>query len=142
MNDDMTKRLEALMDYIGERAKQADGFVMEQAPLVAREIVAWTMWYSLVWVGVGVVLVAAAVVLWRVGVVKDREARVAEAKKPRREWGGGEYDGSWLALAFAGPIVCGMAAAACIGVAGSTVIKSVVAPRLVVVDYVKSLGRR
>jgi hypothetical protein len=48
MNPEYESKLSALLDYIGTTAKDADGFVRQQTPLVAQEIVSWEFWLSTV----------------------------------------------------------------------------------------------
>lgn len=124
---ELQERLIALLDYIGERAKTAEGFAMEQLPLVAREIVAWDFWSNLVGTLMGVVLLTLAAYLI---ILICRKAE------------------DWLKqVEFPVPLVASLFIAffsACGGFGFMSTylmpfIKAATAPRLVVIDYVRSL---
>ncbi len=65
MRDDMDTKLVELLDYVGQVARDADGLVRAQAPLVAQEIVAWYTWSSVLGMVVGVAMVVTSVVFLR-----------------------------------------------------------------------------
>lgn len=43
------QRLNELIDYLAQTAQRAEGFVLDQAPLLAQEIVTWHIWVNAAW---------------------------------------------------------------------------------------------
>jgi hypothetical protein len=50
-----------LLNFIAESASDTKGFVLEQAPLVAHEIVAWVFWSNLIYTIIGLTMVVFGV---------------------------------------------------------------------------------
>lgn len=57
------EKLNVLLDWVGETTKSAQGFMLEQAPLVAQEIVAWTFWNGVTTSAACLVCAVALIVL-------------------------------------------------------------------------------
>jgi hypothetical protein len=111
------------MDYIGSVAKDADAFARAQLPDVAREIVAWELWSGVFLLVPAVVAVWLATFFYRKG--------MAVVKKNSRD----ADPFAWFLIATI---------LACVGAAGTvtsgtSVVKATVAPRLVILDYVKGV---
>jgi len=126
INDQLTE----LLAYIGARAKDADAFVMEHAPALAREVVAWYIVENVIAVGLFgmAVTLCGALSRWSYRWF----CRVSATEK----------DVPFLAVAscFVFAFFCAMGAIVHI----KNVIQGCVAPRMVIVDYVESKigGRR
>lgn len=118
MNEITQSQLEQLLKYIGTLAERADGFVVEQAPLLVREIVAWHMWSN-----------AALAAMCLVGVVVG----VGLARWLWRLPGLDPMDRPIAAL----PLLFAVVMAAVTLDRARTAIKAAVAPRLVVLEYVQ-----
>lgn len=118
------ERLNDLMDWVGSTAKATEGFVIEQAPLVAQEIVAWEFWGC---IGHASLFLAFAIagtltirLLWR----KDKDGNLLVDDEAAR---------------FVPSILGGIACVAFVVAAadyGIHAIKAKVAPRIVIIDYV------
>lgn len=121
-------RLASLLDFVGESAKDATSFAVEQAPLVAREIVSWHIAAHSIGalIALGVV-VGLAFLAWQI-------VRHAKQKSPVEREGMRFFAAFLLVLATAALIFALVNA----GLA----IKGVVAPRLVIIDEIRSIGGR
>ena len=117
MNDKVKEQLADLLAFVKAGAEKTTEFAVEQAPLVAREIVAWEFWSALG----GVALCVAAIVVL---------VRIAKAPSDYRD----EFVHVYL---WAGVIIFSVVGL----VAASAVIKSTVAPRLVIIDYIGRLAK-
>lgn len=118
MSEVTNEQLGQLLKYIGTLAERADGFVVEQAPLLAREIVAWHMWSNTALAAMYFAGFVAGVWmarwLWRFPWEDPIHRPIAA-----------------LPLVFA--VAMATAALDCV----HTAIKAAVAPRLVVLEYVQ-----
>lgn len=119
MNDQLNERLVSLMDYIGSVAKDADAFARAQLPDVAREIIAWELWRSVF------LLAPAIAALWLAMLFFRKGKAVIKSDDP--------FAWFFIAVVLA---VFGTAGAI---TSGASAIKAVVAPRLVILDYVKEV---
>lgn len=122
------EKLNSLLDWVGETTKSAQGFVLEQAPLVAQEIVAWELWASVVWVVFGAVGVACLATTARVCWVK------AKNHEPQDNYDD-TVGGFVVAVVFSMLGTLGLFFGVC-AVQTVDAVKAKVAPRLVIVDYV------
>lgn len=120
-------RLASLLDWLETTGRSAESFVYEQAPLIAREIVAWTLWSNLVYSLLGILALVCAGVLVRIGV------RMWRTEKDQNVLGM-----KLTGLSFPAFVLVLVGAAACACHIAPT-IKAVVAPRLVILDYVRGL---
>lgn len=120
MNDQLNERLVSLMDYIGSIAKDADAFARAQLPDVAREIVAWELWSGVF------LLVPAIVAVWLATFFSRKGMAVMKKNSSNAD------PFPW----FMGAAVLAVVGAAGTVTSGTSVIKAVVAPRLVILDYV------
>lgn len=126
MRNDTTERLDQLLDFVAQAASGTKDFVIEQAPMVAREIVAYTFWTSAIAVGFGLLclVVACAMARWTYRSFNDSTTN-----------DGREAIGLVLAIfATASALVM-------IGANVGPLIKSATAPRLVVIDYVRGASQ-
>lgn len=120
-------RLNALLDYVGTTVKDGDALLREQAPLVVKEIVAWEFWSSIATIGMTTAILALAIALLFFCMKKA----VSDTKS--------DIDWSEPAAAL-------LITAAILGVVWLVVVptnamsavKASTAPRLVVLDYLKS----
>lgn len=124
---DLEARLASLLDFVGESAKDATSFAVEQAPLVAQEIVRWHIAFyafgALVGFGVAIALALTARHLLR--------------KAARAAYDTEAYVGIGWALAFFASVAVVFSV-----IQAGTAVKGIVAPRLVVIDEIKSIGGR
>lgn len=60
MNTETEKNINELMEWVGSTADQTKGFILEQAPLYAQEVVAWSFWCGVFIAVVGLILTIAA----------------------------------------------------------------------------------
>lgn len=124
MNDQLNEHLVSLMDYIGSIAKDADAFARAQLPDVAREIVAWELWSSVFFCFTSVAILALCIWVFR-------KALRAMDDAP---------DGREIPMFMFSTIV-GLISIIAILVNGHAAVKAAVAPRLVILDYVKKAMR-
>lgn len=125
------EKIAQLLDFVRSGVERTSDFVGEQAPLVCREIVAWTFWSSAAWIAVGLVFLLVS---------------VQQSRKCFRLLGPVAREESTETVLPC--VVAGIIAAGCI-LPGAhmtmsnidPLIKSATAPRLVVIDYVKDLAR-
>lgn len=123
----MKEEIEQSLDKILEWAEAGEGFVLEQGPLVAQEIVAWTFWRGVL---IGVPCVAVAVVIVAIGLWRAYLFTKSECEVDRTM-------GTFFALAIAGVLALGPALGAAETIPNA--IKAAVAPRLVIIEYLSSL---
>lgn len=123
MDQEVKQRLLSLVDYLGAAAKDAATFTTEQAPLVARDIVAWELWSNASIAAMLIVLATALVVVARVCWANEKKERNSE--------------GGWAFLCFIA--LATSFTLACFAFFGYTTdaIKAVVAPRVVILEYVQ-----
>jgi len=112
------------MDYIGSVAKDADAFARAQLPDVAREIVAWELWSGVVYGMICVAILAACVRAFRKAMWLVNNSRDC-------------YEIPMFIISV------GLGVFAFVGLVVNTqsIVKATVAPRLVVLDYVKGAMR-
>jgi hypothetical protein len=122
MTAQLNERLVSLMDYVGSIAKDADAFARAQLPDVAREIVAWELWSGVVYGLICVAILAACVWAFRKAMWLLNNSREC-------------YDIPMFAIS----VVLGVFAFVGLMVNTNGIIKATVAPRLVVLDYVKGV---
>jgi len=124
MENMAAEKLNVLLDWVGETTKSAQGFMLEQAPLVAQEIVAWEFWSSVLaatMFAVGAAMFSKGIqMLWR----KDEQGRWAVSDDVARA----------MPTAFGAMAIVGFV----VGVAFHTAwaVKAQVAPRLVIIEYI------
>lgn len=128
-------RLNEALDFILQTAQDGKSFVLDQAPEVAKEIVAWEFWGSVARAAfcMAIFVIAMCVLFKAIGLV-------------RREFGKNVFEqceglimGGILATVVSA-VVCFVSGAG-VGVNGGLAIRAHVAPRLVVLDYVKGVVR-
>jgi len=124
-----TDRLNDALDFLLRSMQETKDFTMEQAPLVAKEIVAWEFWGGVSNAVIGVLLVLTSVI-----VIKTVYRRTAQA------WSGDSDDmvsavGGVIVMIVCILVVCGSSVQSVNGT--TSAIKASVAPRLVVLDYVR-----
>ena len=121
------ERIDQALDFVLQTANDTKGFVLEQAPLVAREIVAWTLWSGVI----------QAVVCVSLLIVIGRLVRNATARERADGCGGDPLD---IITIVAGSLaIIFIFGAACFGIGQAT--KSLVAPRLVIIDTLRSAAK-
>lgn len=127
MDQQAQEQLTRALSMMNDAAASGGNFVLEQAPMVARELVAYTLWSS---AATALLSGAALVVLYRRGIPAWKKS----AEKDRY------YDDGTGALFFlaVGFVVSGILF---LGNSRAT-IKAVTAPRLVILDYVKDMVKK
>lgn len=139
MDPKVNEQLAELLAFVKKGAEATTDFAVEQAPLVAREIVAWTFWQAVVMMAFGVVMLAAAAVCVKIA----RKVHTNEASY--YEDFGRRYmnDGAvFLIIALcAAAIVTTVGGAIQIGTYTPDAIKAVAAPRLVIIDYIGKITK-
>lgn len=126
MSDEVNQRLITMLDYIGEAVKRADGFATEQIPLVVHEIIRWE-------IASGVCGIIFALLLIVLGGWASRWC-----------WKEGENRQSNLSddTLFFGLIVGAISfviGAIILPPASMQTVKALIAPRLVVLNYVNKM---
>lgn len=146
-------RLVGLMDYLTETAKIVDSTAKEQLPLFIRDIIAWEFYSNLAWLVLGLVGLIVGLTL-----VIRFLYRVGSIYKKLPEYSG-DYDYRRVAETlrdyFVPPTIITAVAGAILTIPSlictmshiESTIKPAVAPRIVILDYVKqavgpSYGRR
>ncbi len=140
MNDEVKKQLEQLLIHMLDLAKQGENFVIEQAPLLAQEIIMYGRFSSTFWFGLGIVLFLSSLVFG-----KYIWGRWSHYVKLHYE----EAESNPLTEAYNGStVICFLSAIAShifsvvifvhlIFAYGDNVFKSWFAPRLYLVDYIR-----
>ena len=128
MNDQLNERLVSLMDYIGSVAKDADAFARAQLPDAAREIVAWELWSGVARAVFGVTIAFFAV---KYGYRVLRYFQRTDPKIAETPW----------PIAIVVFVIAAIFGACLFADSATTAIRAVVAPRLVILDYVKGAMR-
>lgn len=119
LSANIQSRLIGLMDYLTETAKIVDSTAKEQIPLFIKDIIAWEFYSNLAWLVLGLtgLIIGLTLVvrfLWRIGFIC----------KKLPEYGNGDYDYRHTAEKLRGYLL-------------PPTIMTTVAPRLVILDYVK-----
>lgn len=123
MNEKLAKeKLGQLVEYLTESAKQGIDFTKEQAPLVAQEIVQWTIGESAVLIVSGLIGLGIGAYLLRLGI-----------RGLRDDWGGLE------GLPIAGGVMLSSVSILMVVTNTLTLVKAITAPRLVLLDYLGKL---
>jgi len=69
----LTKRIESILAFIEDAAKQAKGFADEQSPDLIRQILSWAFWCNVMNIGIcallGLLLLTGQVAAWQMFVV-------------------------------------------------------------------------
>ena len=130
MNDKVKEQLADLLAFVKAGAEKTTEFAVEQAPLVAREIVAWEFWSAAMFV----IATLFAWAIWlrlfpkRFGPAIDR----------------GPDDPSAVTVVLGG-IITGVLLLVATGIAAflqaPQMVKSTVAPRLAIIDYIGRLAK-
>jgi len=124
MDDAMQQRLNALMDFVGEQAKDATAFAKEQAPMVAQEIVRWHLWSN--------AISAAAMAIALVAMIYATHRAIRWFHK----------NDAWeispvLVLPIVGIIGCSITLKGDV----QATVKAATAPRLVIIDYIRGVSK-
>lgn len=137
MNPETEKNVNEAIDWLQKTGGSIQDFAVEQAPLYCREVIQWELWSGAVSCASGIVFAAIGVKLLRVAKKWSKEdaAKKAEAAKQ------GCYHST--SDAYIVPLLAGLIALliSVLVLCESTpaVIKVVVAPRLVIVEHLRSL---
>ena len=126
--DEMTQdRVNSLLAWIENVAKNTEGFIVEQSPLVVQELLAWALWSNMIGI-VAVVAGMAALVYVAARVGPPLHKKAADSGDMNAE----------MAEALGAVAVVGSIIGACVGIVfmSLTVIKVVVAPRLYILEWV------
>lgn len=146
--DRVDENLAELMTWLTETIKSSDGFVREQAPLVAQEIVRWGIFEA---AALGVVWIAAGILAWWILLMASRACKTAaaeyaadalQAEEDRKHSSAKDATDSaevctvgkviaWLLAWAAG--FAGLVTGVCMLVG---MIKPIVAPRLYIIDWI------
>ena len=122
MNKD--QEIAALIEWVRMAAEKGQSFVETEAPLVASEILAWNFWCGMMMMSVPII--ASLVVIFCSVRLYDACCKNEEIGRPP------EYLFTVLVS-----LICLIATLPAFAGA-TTVIKTVAAPRLVIIDYIKS----
>ena len=125
MNQDTETNINEAIDWLQASASQIQNFAAEQAPLYCREIVGWTFWEAIVWIGAGVMIgiVSAALLKWGASLFKEDP---------------------WCeksCFPIIGGFVTGITAVMMITSNLPSAIKATVAPRLVIIEHLQGLTK-
>lgn len=125
MDPKVNEQLAELLAFVKKGAEATTDFAVEQAPLVAREIVAWTFWEALAGCFFGVLCAAAA--LW--------------CGKLARRWANCRDVGEEIMFPVVGAAAAGIVSVVVLTVNAPNAIKAAVAPRLVIIDYIGKITK-
>ena len=121
MNEQLQQKLTTLLEWTEKAAQTSTKFVAEQTPLLIQEILRYNFWTSLVWFVFGLlVILSSCYGAWRLAKYLTRE----------EEW---DNEGPFILL-FLIPLVIG----GIVVTTNTDWFKICVAPRLYVVDYLRS----
>lgn len=130
MSDTTTQdRLDQALGFVLQTAEDAKGFVVEQAPLVAQEIVAWAFARSVFSIACGAFALVCGLLMVAVGVRHMMRHKQIEDSNPLLSMGGPIFGGVLIMMAV-GTLHSGV----------QSLIKVNTAPRLVVIDYIRAQG--
>lgn len=122
MNPETEKNINEAIDWLQSTGGSIQDFAAEQAPLYCREVVAWTLWSGVASITLGVVLLIVGAWLMRKAVAMYHAKDNGDEVVPGM--------GGAIAI-FAGIFITWCSA--------SDTIKAIVAPRLVIVEHLRSL---
>ncbi len=120
------EKYDELIAYLTDAVKAGGDLVKEQAPLVAQEIIAWGIWYHTI---EAAILTLAMVWAWRY--LPKRLNRLAN----HHDFDIGGVFG-WI-----GFVVASLIASVAVLIDVHNALQAVIAPRLYLLDYLKSLMR-
>lgn len=129
MNPDTEKNVNEAIDWLQKTGGAIQDFAVEQAPLYCREVVAWQLYSGLAAVVLSLILGGIA---WRL-LKYAKQLRDAELDRD-----GGNITISDCASRVSAVFV-GIFALVAFGVGGFCAVKAAVAPRLVIVEHLRSL---
>jgi len=123
--DRLLANANSILEWVGSKADDAQNFVAKEAPLVAQEIVNWRLLINLVpAIALALLFVVALVFL----------PKFIKGYKAATKY---ETDG-WIAgIVFSSLVMLGTAAGVC--ACSTYALKSVYAPRLVIIDYISEV---
>lgn len=126
----LTERLNTFLDWLEQSARSAESFTLEQAPLLAREYVAWQFWSSLI----SLLLCLLIIILGTIfaTLLIRRGLDIVNGKKR------GDEFACFFPAAFI-ILVCALLGGLGSYLNGATALKTHVAPRVIILDYVKSI---
>lgn len=125
-DDRLKESLVEVIDWLKVGAEQSKDFVIEQAPMVAQEYVAWTFWEAVIGLAVCLLLAPLACLAFAITIRWMRDDEFGDPS------------------GFVGAIITGMLA---IGVFigayanATTAIKATVAPRVVIIEKIATLTK-
>ena len=120
MNPETEKNINEAIDWLQQTGGSVQDFAVEQAPLYCRELVAWELWSSGTAVAIGLVLILVAV------------RYLYNCRKL-------SWDGDEAMPDFIGLMCSGCIAMILLLFNTSPLIKAVVAPRIVIVEHLRSI---
>lgn len=129
-SEQVQQRLASMLEFIETGMREGKAFALDQAPEVAREMIAWGIWSNTLGI-VGCTFVAVVCIVW------------LKVSVPRcvREWQEpSESSGFWAVFGIVGGIVAAiLILASVIGVGNgvTSLIKASVAPRLYIIEQLR-----
>lgn len=125
MNQKTETNINETIEWIGKTADEGKAFIIEQAPLYAQEIVAWHFWGGIIGTIIGLLVLIASVV----AINKGFKSRHRDYNHIISCSG---FTTVWISSIFA------LAAMVTVIVCVPMFIKAKVAPRVIIVEHIKS----
>ncbi len=143
MNTVINDRLAAVLDWVGKLAQDSETFARAEMPELVREVVAWERVQATMWLAICALVVVAGVVgIRKVFALVDRSAALSKEEKvaigmPLTWDGWSEPRGNLVCLCIAAIVVASIAVLVLV----NTTAKAWTSPRLVVLEWVKTMAR-
>lgn len=133
MNEHTEKNINEALDWLQQTGGQIQDFATTQAPLYCQEVVAWTFWQGMSYVILGILLLAMSA-----SFAKKITPAYKEFEKTRKT----VFDEPWAAVRWSAlTVVLFILGFGFVAENIGDTIKAKVAPRLVIVEHLKSLNR-
>lgn len=143
MSPEMSKQISSILTWLEESARSAQGFAIEQAPLVAQEIVKWELVSSIISMSIIIVIGVSLfmVGIWAVKKGKKQQEELRELHKQQHSFRTREETSPFLIFGLVAKILSSLVLIIGISVNASSIVKTQTAPRLVIIDYVKNFNK-
>lgn len=140
LNEQLQQRLVSVIDYLGESTKKAADFTVEQAPLVAQEIVRWGIYSHLIIAGICLLIGLLLLIPSRIGFSKHK-SRYAIRVENDRQGTHDSYNNDWLILAII-PLVASVAMLIPVSINLYHAVKPAIAPRVYLIEWATNQLRK
>ncbi len=142
MSPEMSKQISSILSWLEESARSAQGFAIEQAPLVAQEIIKWELVSSIISLSI-ITLVCIFLFIfsfWSIKKGKKLQELKVEILKAKGVFFAREEVNPYTIFGIVAGILSAIILIIGVSIETSDIVKAQTAPRLVIIDYVKSFN--